>query len=197
MTFPSFTMPGCAYAITRYYRRREITTRIAFFMLMSAAFAQGEFERLVASMGTADLPKRSLRRSTRVGPLLCRAHVPWAGLAQPLHCRGKFGFFPEIIGSHRKLTGEGFCRFQGIITIGVGLTMFLWFPADPSKTRIFNEAERKLSVERFFADQPAITEHKEGISWSLIKKALKNPVMLTCVWLYTCNNIVRHCSPRL
>ena len=74
--------------------------------------------------------------------------------------------------------------------------MFLWFPADPSKTRIFNEAERKLSVERFFADQPAITEHKEGISWGLIKKALKNPVMLTCVWLYTCNNIVRHCSLR-
>ena len=74
--------------------------------------------------------------------------------------------------------------------------MFLWFPADPSKTRIFNEAERKLSVERFFADQPAITEHKEGISWSLIKKALKNPVMLTCVWLYTCNNIVRLCSAR-
>lgn len=67
--------------------------------------------------------------------------------------------------------------------------MFFWFPSDPSKTKMFNEAERKLSVERFFADQPAIKEHKEAITTGLVWKALKNPVMLICTWLYICNNI--------
>ena len=78
---------------------------------------------------------------------------------------------------------------EGLITIGIGLTMFYWFPADPAKTKIFNEAERKLSVDRFFADQPAIKEHKEAITGGLIKKALTNPVMFVCTWLYICNNI--------
>lgn len=35
----SFTMPGCAYMLTRYYRRRELTVRIGFFMLSESALA--------------------------------------------------------------------------------------------------------------------------------------------------------------
>lgn len=67
--------------------------------------------------------------------------------------------------------------------------MFFWFPTDPAETRIFNEEERKLSRDRFFADQPAIQEHKEAIETKLILRAFTAPVTLTCIWLYICNNI--------
>jgi hypothetical protein len=99
-------------------------------------------------------------------------------------------------------------QVEGIITIGVALILFVIFPAEyvpryvaivvmlipyvfgsPSKTRIFNEQERQLSKARFFADQPAISQHKEAISLKLVKQALTSPVTLACIWLYICNNI--------
>jgi hypothetical protein len=67
--------------------------------------------------------------------------------------------------------------------------MFFWFPTDPASTRLFNEEERKLSRDRFFADQPAIQDHKEAIETRLIMRALTSPVTLACTWLYICNNI--------
>lgn len=36
----SFTMPGCAYCLTRYYRRKELTVRVSFFMVAAASCAQ-------------------------------------------------------------------------------------------------------------------------------------------------------------
>lgn len=73
--------------------------------------------------------------------------------------------------------------------MGIAATMFFWFPKDPADTRLFNEEERKLSRDRFFADQPAIQEHKEAIETKLIMRALLSPVTLACTWLYICNNI--------
>lgn len=78
---------------------------------------------------------------------------------------------------------------EGIITMGIAASMFYWFPKDPADTKIFNEEERKLSRDRFFADQPAIQEHKEAIETKLIMRALLSPVTLACTWLYICNNI--------
>ncbi|KAJ3962212.1 hypothetical protein N0V92_001037 [Colletotrichum tropicale] len=60
---------------------------------------------------------------------------------------------------------------------------------DPSKTRIFNEDERALAMARIFHDQPAIREHKERISWKLIKRGILNVNVLVCTWMYTCNQV--------
>ncbi|KAJ0349298.1 hypothetical protein KNSL1_004758 [Colletotrichum chrysophilum] len=61
--------------------------------------------------------------------------------------------------------------------------------SDPSKTRIFNEDERALAMARIFHDQPAIREHKERISWKLIKRGILNVNVLVCTWMYTCNQV--------
>lgn len=76
-----------------------------------------------------------------------------------------------------------------MLTVGFGIIALWLFPADPSTTRIFNESERKLAIDRLFHDQPAITTHKEGIAWALIKRGTLNVNVLVGAWIYTCNQI--------
>jgi hypothetical protein len=71
----------------------------------------------------------------------------------------------------------------------VGIISLYLFPADPSQTRIFNEEERALAMARIFHDQPAIREHKEGITWSLIKRGVLNVNVLVGSWIYICNQV--------
>lgn len=71
----------------------------------------------------------------------------------------------------------------------MGIIALFLFPADPSKTRIFSEEERALAMARLFHDQPAIREHKEKITWSLIKRGMFNVNVLVGSWIYTCNQI--------
>ncbi|KEY64032.1 hypothetical protein S7711_07395 [Stachybotrys chartarum IBT 7711] len=78
---------------------------------------------------------------------------------------------------------------EGIITIGVGLISLYLFPADPSKTRIFNEDERAMAMARIFHDQPAIRDHKEKITWALIKRGVVNVNVLAGAWIYICDQI--------
>ncbi|WYZ39394.1 hypothetical protein EsH8_III_001308 [Colletotrichum jinshuiense] len=78
---------------------------------------------------------------------------------------------------------------EGIITVGVGIISLYLFPADPSKTRIFNEEERTLAMARIFHDQPAIREHKERITWGLIKRGVVNVNVLVGAWIYICDQI--------
>ncbi|WQF82900.1 Putative major facilitator superfamily, MFS transporter superfamily [Colletotrichum destructivum] len=78
---------------------------------------------------------------------------------------------------------------EGIITVGVGIISLYLFPADPSKTRIFNEEERSLAMARIFHDQPAIREHKEKITWGLIKRGVVNVNVLVGAWIYICDQI--------
>lgn len=80
-------------------------------------------------------------------------------------------------------------RKYSIITVGVGILALWFFPADPSKTRIFNEKERELAMARIFHDQPAIVEHKERITWRLIKRGIFNVNVMVGSWLYICNQI--------
>ncbi|GKT96356.1 MFS transporter [Colletotrichum tofieldiae] len=72
---------------------------------------------------------------------------------------------------------------EGIITVGVGIISLYLFPADPSKTRIFNEEERALAMARIFHDQPAI--HYLG----LIKRGVVNVNVLVGAWIYICDQI--------
>lgn len=78
---------------------------------------------------------------------------------------------------------------NSIITIGVGLISIYLFPADPSKTRIFNAEQRALAMARLFHDQPAIRDHKEKITWALIKRGVLTPNVLAGAWIYTCNQV--------
>ena len=44
-------------------------------------------------------------------------------------------------------------------------------------------------MARIFHDQPAIVEHKERITWGLIKRGVFNVNVLVGAWMYTCNQI--------
>lgn len=46
-----------------------------------------------------------------------------------------------------------------------------------------------MAMARFYHDQPAITEHKEQISWSLIKRGVINVNVLVGAWIYICDQI--------
>lgn len=76
-----------------------------------------------------------------------------------------------------------------IITVGVGILSLYFFPADPSKTRIFSEEERAMALARIFHDQPAITEHKEKMTWGLIKRGVFNVNVMVGSWIYICDQI--------
>ncbi|KAH8889059.1 major facilitator superfamily transporter [Thozetella sp. PMI_491] len=78
---------------------------------------------------------------------------------------------------------------EGIITIGAGIISLYLFPADPSQTRIFTDAERELAMARLVHDQPAIREHKENISWALIRRGVFNVNVLVGSWIYICDQI--------
>ncbi|KAH7324170.1 major facilitator superfamily transporter [Stachybotrys elegans] len=78
---------------------------------------------------------------------------------------------------------------EGIITVGVGIISLYLFPADPSRTRILNEEERALAIARIFHDQPDIQDHKEKISWSLIKRGVLNVNVMVGAWIYICDQI--------
>ncbi|KAJ8118875.1 hypothetical protein OPT61_g219 [Boeremia exigua] len=78
---------------------------------------------------------------------------------------------------------------EGIITVGVGFISLWLFPADPSRTRIFNDKERALAMKRIFKDQPAIQEHKEKITWALVKRGIFNVNVMVGAWIYTCDQI--------
>lgn len=67
--------------------------------------------------------------------------------------------------------------------------MLYFFPADPSKTRIFTEEERALAMARIFHDQPDIREHKEKITWPLVKRGIFNVNVVIGCWIFICNNI--------
>lgn len=54
---------------------------------------------------------------------------------------------------------------------------------------MFSESERKLAMIRLFHDQPAITSHKESITWGLIKRGVFNVNVLVGAWIFTCNQI--------
>lgn len=44
-------------------------------------------------------------------------------------------------------------------------------------------------MARLFHDQPAITTHKERITWALVKRGALNANVLVGAWIYTCNQI--------
>lgn len=143
----SFSLPAIAYLLSRYYRRAEITMRIAFYFLLAGGTSQA-FGGLLAS-GFLSVSPIGILKNTWRNIFLC----------------------------------------EGIMTMGLALSMVFWFPTDPTKTRIFNEEERKLSVARFFVDQPAVTELKEPATVALVLRALRSPVNLAMIWLYICDNL--------
>lgn len=73
---------------------------------------------------------------------------------------------------------------EGIITLGVAVILIVMFPSDPTTTRLFNEAERKLARARIEADSPPETDQKEPINWPSIKQSLVNLNMAAYCFMY-------------
>lgn len=142
----SFQFPGLSYVVSRYYRRSEVTTRVAAFMLLAAGLAGG------------------------FGGLLASALLSVGSIGSVSSWRNIF-------------------LVEGIITLAVGIASLYLFPADPSKTRIFNTEQRALAMARLFHDQPAIQDHKEKMTWSLIGRGVLNVNVLVGAWIYICNQV--------
>jgi MFS family permease len=78
---------------------------------------------------------------------------------------------------------------EGILTMGLGVILVFLFPDDPERTRLFTEEERKLAMKRILIDQPQVTETKEKMDRSLIRRGLLNVNTLGAIWLYSCSNV--------
>ncbi|KIK59579.1 hypothetical protein GYMLUDRAFT_169512 [Collybiopsis luxurians FD-317 M1] len=66
----------------------------------------------------------------------------------------------------------------GIITSGIGIMCMFVIPADPRRTRMFNDQERALALARLDADQAVRTQgRKEGTSLKLIGRAFNHSAL--------------------
>lgn len=66
----------------------------------------------------------------------------------------------------------------GVITIFLGILIYLWIPDDPSKARFLNKREKLMVVHRIKSNQQGFGNHE--IKWYQIKEALTD----IRTWLY-------------
>ncbi|WVQ78505.1 hypothetical protein IAT38_000591 [Cryptococcus sp. DSM 104549] len=78
---------------------------------------------------------------------------------------------------------------EGIITIGVAFVLMVFFPSDPTTTRLFNDAERELARTRIEVDSPPGTDQKEPINWPSIKQSFLNMNMAAYCFMYITNSM--------
>ncbi|ODN78858.1 hypothetical protein, variant 1 [Cryptococcus amylolentus CBS 6039] len=76
---------------------------------------------------------------------------------------------------------------EGIITIGIAIFLIIFFPSDPTTTRMFTPEQRKLALMRLQADAPPGEDTKEPISWAGIKMSFLNLNMAAYCYMYIAN----------
>ncbi|KAF8954838.1 MFS general substrate transporter [Flammula alnicola] len=107
-----------------------------------------------------------------------------------------FGLSPTLAGAFGGLLASGLLSVddfgtvkswrkiffvEGIITTGVGLLLLVIIPSDPLKSRMLNEAERKLAIARLNADQIIKTNGKrEPTTLKLVARSFN-------IWTMVCS----------
>jgi MFS family permease len=87
---------------------------------------------------------------------------------------------------------------EGIITLIIAIFLVFLFPADPTTTRLFSQAERDLARLRIEIDSPPGSSHKEAINWPSIKQSFINLNMAAYCFMYiTSTSIYRSSKIRL
>ncbi|KAJ3517997.1 hypothetical protein NMY22_g13843 [Coprinellus aureogranulatus] len=110
-----------------------------------------------------------------------------------------FGVAPTIAGAFGGLLASGLLKvpdfgivttwrkiflIEGVITTVFGIILVLIVPEDPSKSRIFNEEERKLALARIDADQVVKTQgRKEKTTLKLVLRSF-NFMTIACTICY-------------
>jgi hypothetical protein len=72
---------------------------------------------------------------------------------------------------------------EGINTIVVALLLIVFFPSDPTTTRLFDPEQRRLAQARIEADNPN-ADHKEPINWPSIKQSFLNMNVMAYCFIY-------------
>ncbi|KAK4688133.1 hypothetical protein P7C73_g1990, partial [Tremellales sp. Uapishka_1] len=78
---------------------------------------------------------------------------------------------------------------EGIITIFVSFILIIFFPSDPTTTRLFSKDEQRLALLRIEADLPPNTEQKEDINWPSIKQSFANLNVAAYCFMYITNSM--------
>ncbi|PPQ88146.1 hypothetical protein CVT26_012986, partial [Gymnopilus dilepis] len=115
-----------------------------------------------------------------------------------------FGLSPTLAGGFGGLLASGLLSvpnfgpvktwrkiflIEGLLTIGLGLFLCVFMPADPTKTKLFNERERALAIARINADQVIKTSgKKEPTTFKLVWRSLSFNTLL-CTVSYIMINI--------
>ncbi|KAF9453602.1 MFS general substrate transporter [Macrolepiota fuliginosa MF-IS2] len=106
-----------------------------------------------------------------------------------------FGLGPSLAGSFGGLLSSGLLALddfgpvkrwrkiffvEGVVTIGIGILLIFFIPNDPRETKMLNEEERKLAIERTNADATVKTDgFKEKATPKLIFRSFS-------IWTLTC-----------
>ncbi|ODN78859.1 hypothetical protein, variant 2 [Cryptococcus amylolentus CBS 6039] len=83
---------------------------------------------------------------------------------------------------------------EGIITIGIAIFLIIFFPSDPTTTRMFTPEQRKLALMRLQADAPPGEDTKEPISWAGIKMSFLNLNMAAYCYMYIASECYVPCG---
>ncbi|PPQ78694.1 hypothetical protein CVT25_010715 [Psilocybe cyanescens] len=111
-----------------------------------------------------------------------------------------FGLSPTLAGAFGGLLASGLLSvsdigelqrwrkiffIEGIITLGFGVLLLFFMPADPTVTRLFNAEERNLAIARIDADQVVKTGgRKEPTSLKLVLRSFNfNTVLCTISYI--------------
>uniref|UniRef100_A0A8H8CIL2 Major facilitator superfamily (MFS) profile domain-containing protein n=1 Tax=Psilocybe cubensis TaxID=181762 RepID=A0A8H8CIL2_PSICU len=111
-----------------------------------------------------------------------------------------FGLSPSLAGAFGGLLASGLLSvsdigdvqrwrkiflIEGIITIGFGILLIFFMPADPTVTRLFNDEERELAIARLDADQVVKTGgRKEPTTWKLVLRSFNfNTTLCTVAYI--------------
>lgn len=67
---------------------------------------------------------------------------------------------------------------EGIMTVAIGIIAIFIFPSDITTTKLFNEEERALAINRILADMPAARTTKEKTRLGVMKTTINGVVNL-------------------
>ncbi|WVQ74854.1 hypothetical protein IAR50_004461 [Cryptococcus sp. DSM 104548] len=76
---------------------------------------------------------------------------------------------------------------EGIITIGSAIFLIIFFPSDPTATKMFTPEQRKLALLRLQVDALSGENTKEPISWVGFKMSFLNMNLAAYCYMYIAN----------
>jgi MFS family permease len=160
--FEAGVMPACAYYLSRWYRRSELTFRLGLWMTMAPL--SGAIGGLLAS---------GILKMNHLGAL-----HGWQMYATA-----------RLMLEKLQLTCDRIFVVEGIITMGLALVAFVTLTDRPDTARWLSEDQKELAVNRVKSERLGQTVLLDKIDAKKLKRGFLNPITLATASIFLLDNI--------